>query len=110
MLMITDRAKRQFEEMLQRERNNETRVRFGVKGGLCNGLSYTLGFDAHVMEDDYTETIDTIPFTIKKTQVDLLQGSTIDFKQDMMGGGFSIYNPQSEKDCCCSSKEEEEVY
>lgn len=107
MLLITDRAKRQFEEMLQRERDNATRVRFGVKGGLCNGLSYTLGFDTHVMEDDHTEMIDAIPFTIKKAQVDLLRGATIDFRQDMMGGGFSIYNPQAEKDCCCSSKEEE---
>ncbi|GEM05485.1 hypothetical protein HMI01_24730 [Halolactibacillus miurensis] len=110
MLLITDRAKRQFEEMLQRERDNQTRVRFGVKDGLCNGLSYTLGFDTRTTDNDHIETINSIPFIIKKSDVALLRGATIDFEQDMMGGGFSIYNPQAEKECCCSSKEEEEVY
>lgn len=110
MLLITDQAKRQFRELLDRERKANTRVRFGVKDGLCNGLSYTLGFDAHTTNEDYTETIDSIPFIIKKSDMKLLTGTTIDFKQDMMGGRFNIYNPKAENDCCCSSKEEEEVY
>lgn len=107
MLLITDRAKRQLKEMLQREKNNNIRVRFGVKGGLCNGLSYTLGFDKQMYKEDHLELIDSIPFTINKNDLELLKYATIDFKQDMVGGGFHIYNPLAEKEHCCGSKEEE---
>ncbi len=48
VLNITDNAKLQIEEMMKEEDAETVRLRFGVKGGGCSGLSYSLGFDYDV--------------------------------------------------------------
>lgn len=104
VLQITEQAKEQILEMLQSEKNDQLRLRFGVKSGDCNGFSYSLGFDQNLDEQlDYTDKINDIPITIKKEDIDMIEGTTIDFKQNMMGGGFTIDNPNADIPCDCSS-------
>ncbi|WP_017472337.1 HesB/IscA family protein [Amphibacillus jilinensis] len=104
VLNITDQARIQIEEMLKQEDNEQVRLRFGVKGGGCSGLSYSLGFDEQVDEQtDIADHINQIPVTIKKEDIPIINGTTIDFKQNMMGGGFTIDNPNAIVSCGCGS-------
>jgi len=106
VLIITDQAKLQIEDMLFQETNKKLRLRFGVKGSVCNGLSYTLGFDQLIGKDDYTDTVNGIPITVKQPDLALLHGTTIDFIQNMMGGEFAINNPNAIAACECSETSE----
>lgn len=103
VITLTEQATHQIKEMLQDEPEN-TFLRFGVQGGGCSGLSYSLGFDDTIHEDlDMTSEINGIPVVIKKEDVPILENTTIDFKQNMMGGGFTINNPNAIFSCGCGA-------
>src|SRR5690625_7446954 len=103
IVTITDDARRQIKEMMEEESEN-ARLRFGIKGGGCSGLSYSLGFDYDINDElDMLEEINGIPVVIYKQDIPIIEGTTIDFKQNMMGGGFSIDNPNAIVSCGCGS-------
>ncbi|MGY0693243.1 HesB/IscA family protein [Virgibacillus sp. FSP13] len=103
VITFTDKAVEQVKEMMKDEEEN-VRLRFGIKGGGCSGLSYALGFDYDINEElDMVDEIDGIPVTIFKQDIPIIEGTTIDFKQNMMGGGFSIDNPNAIVSCGCGS-------
>lgn len=103
MITITDDARRQIKEMMEEESEN-ARLRFGVKGGGCSGLSYSLGFDYDMNEElDELGEINEIPVVMFRQDIPILENTVIDFKQNMMGGGFSIENPNAMISCGCGS-------
>lgn len=103
VIKITDNARRQIKEMMKNEEEN-ARLRFGIKGGGCSGLSYSLGFDYEVNEElDMVDTINEIPVVIFKQDVPIIENTVIDFKQNMMGGGFTIDNPNAIVSCGCGT-------
>ncbi|MBY7143973.1 iron-sulfur cluster assembly accessory protein [Virgibacillus sp. NKC19-3] len=102
-ISITDSAGEQIKEMMKDEADN-VRLRFGVKGGGCSGLSYALGFESEINEElDKVEEINGIPVVMNNQDIPIIEGTTIDFKQNMMGGGFSIDNPNAIVSCGCGS-------
>jgi len=102
-IQITDDARKQIKEMMKEE-SSEAMLRFGVKGGGCSGLSYALGFDEEVNEElEFVEEVNEIPVIITKQDVPIIENTVIDFKQNMMGGGFSINNPNAMISCGCGS-------
>src|SRR5690625_2682541 len=89
--------------MMEEEPEN-TKLRFGVKGGGCSGLSYALGFEVDINEElDIVAEINSIPVVINKTDLPIIENSEIDFKQNLMGGGFSIKNTNAIFSCGCGS-------
>ena len=104
ILNITDNARFQIQEMMKEADQENIRLRFGVKGGGCSGLSYSIGFDQEVNEElDLVEESNGIPVTITKFDIPVIEGTTIDYKQNMMGGGFTIDNPNAIISCGCGT-------
>ncbi|MFD1039472.1 HesB/IscA family protein [Virgibacillus byunsanensis] len=102
-ISITDQAADQINEMMQDETEG-VRLRFGIKGGGCSGLSYSLGFEYDINEElDKKYELNGIPVVIFSQDIPIIEGTTIDFKQNMMGGGFSIDNPNAMVSCGCGS-------
>jgi len=103
VITITEDAKKQIKEMMKEEDAN-VHLRFGVKGGGCSGLSYSLGFEYDINDElDMVEEINDIPVVIFKQDIPIIENTVIDFKQNMMGGGFSIDNPNAMISCGCGS-------
>ncbi|MFU0788509.1 HesB/IscA family protein [Virgibacillus proomii] len=102
-ITITDHARQQIQDMMKEE-SDGVYLRFGVKGGGCSGLSYSLGFEYEINEElDTVEEINGIPVVLNNQDIPIIKGTTIDFKQNMMGGGFSIDNPNAIISCGCGS-------
>src|SRR5699024_2762244 len=102
-ITLTDSASHQIKEMMKDEEEN-VRLRFGIKGGGCSGLSYSLVFDYDINDEiDMLEEINSITVVIYKQDITIIEATTIDFKQNMMGGGFSIDNPNAIVSCGCGS-------
>ncbi len=103
MFSITDSARQQIKDMLEAESEN-SRLRFGIKGGGCSGLSYALGFDDEVNEDlDMIDEINEIEVVVAREDLGIIENTEIDFKENMMGGGFTINNPNAVMSCGCGS-------
>ena len=68
-----------------------------VQGGGCSGFKYNFSFDKKTNNDDvvFNRVI------IDKTSLDIISGSVIDFKEEMIGESFVITNPKATSSCGC---------
>ena len=71
--------------------------RITVQGGGCSGFKYNFGFDSKSNDDDvvFGKTI------IDKSSLDIISGSVVDFKKEMIGESFVIDNPKATASCGC---------
>lgn len=88
---------------MQEENDASLKLRVGVIGGGCSGLSYNMGFDKEVQEDDTELDISGLQVVIDKDSAPLLRDVVIDYKENMLGGGFTIDNPNAIATCGCGS-------
>ncbi|MFC7372364.1 HesB/IscA family protein [Fictibacillus iocasae] len=103
IIEITAEAAGRIKEMLAAEDDPNQFLRVAVKGGGCTGLSYGMGFDSSKADQDIEEEINGITVVVDHESAKVLKGTVIDFKQNMMGGGFTIDNPNAIASCGCGS-------
>ncbi|MGL4818781.1 MAG: HesB/IscA family protein [Bacilli bacterium] len=101
VLVVSESASFQVKDMMKEDGRENLYVRFAVHGGGCSGLSYGLGFDTEAKETDEIFTFHGVPFVIAKEDLGMVQGVQIDYKQSMLGGGFTIHNPNAIATCGC---------
>lgn len=93
---FTERAKNQIKKITD-DRSNKKFFRISVKGGGCSGFKYSFTFDEQTSEKD----IFFGKAVIDKVSLDIIKGSTIDFKVEMIGESFVIINPNATASCGC---------
>ncbi|MED4130456.1 iron-sulfur cluster assembly accessory protein [Shouchella miscanthi] len=103
MITLTDAAAAQILSMQKEEGDESLKLRIGVQGGGCSGLSYGMGFDDEKTEDDTAFQVNGIDVIVDQESEPIIKGLVIDYKQNMMGGGFTIDNPNAIANCGCGS-------
>lgn len=78
------------------------KLRVGVKGGGCSGLSYVLGFDQQTEEDETFE-YEGVPCIMNKSHQLYLFGMEIDWQGGLNSRGFTFTNPNASKTCGCGT-------
>jgi len=90
---------------LKAKRGDEALVlRMGVKSGGCSGLSYVLDFEdaAGVKSDDAVmELQDGLKLVCDPKSLLYLFGMQLDYSDELIGGGFQFFNPNSKESCGC---------
>lgn len=102
MVNITDSAKNKISDLLIGE-SPDQKLRVFVQGGGCSGFSYGFTFDEEINEDDFEFTADSVTVVVDAMSIQYLQGSTIDYKEEIMGSQFVISNPNAQSTCGCGS-------
>jgi iron-sulfur cluster insertion protein len=94
-LDFTREAKEQISKITLGEEKKFFRIT--VQGGGCSGFKYNFGFDKKKNEDDiiFNNAI------IDKSSLDIISGSIVDFKKEMIGESFVITNPKATSSCGC---------
>ena len=77
-------------------------LRVGVKGGGCSGLSYVLGFDERLADDELFE-FEGIPVIMNPGHQMYLFGMQIDWQNGLNARGFTFNNPNAAKTCGCGT-------
>lgn len=103
MITLTESASRKVKEMLQAENNPAMFLRVGVRAGGCSGFTYGMGWDQELKEGDQTFEQNDVRIVVDKESYQYINGTEIDYKESMMGGGFSIHNPNAVASCGCGS-------
>ena len=93
---FTDRAKEQIEKIISEDQLKKF-FRISVKGGGCSGFKYDFSFDNKVDNKD----IIFGKAVVDKDSLDIISGSTVDFKKEMIGESFVINNPKASSSCGC---------
>ncbi len=93
---FTNSALEHIEKILSENISNKY-FRIAVKGGGCSGFKYNFSFENKIDKDDiiFKKTL------IDKNSLDLINGSTIDYKKEMIGSSFVINNPKTSSSCGC---------
>mgnify|MGYP006093086333 CR=1 FL=1 len=93
---FTDRAKKQIDKVISEDKIKKF-FRISVKGGGCSGFKYNFSFDEKIDNEDiiFDNSV------IDKTSLDIITGSIIDFKQELIGESFVINNPKASSSCGC---------
>lgn len=115
-VIVTETAARAIRDIIREQKLDPEaiRLRVGVKGGGCSGFSYLLDLTEkqrdtdEVWEQTHTfETPDAEEFTLRivcdpKSYL-YLNGTEIDFRDELMGRGFVFNNPNATSTCGCGS-------
>ena len=93
---FTNRAREQIDKIIKQDQLKKF-FRISVKGGGCSGFKYNFSFDSSFNKDDilFNKAV------IDKTSLDIINGSVIDFKVEMIGESFVINNPKASSSCGC---------
>ena len=104
-ITLTETAAHEITKIIgEQELEAETiRLRVGVKGGGCSGFSYILDLTESQKEHDEVFTQHGITIVCDPKSLLYLNGTTIDFKDEIMGRGFVFQNPNATSTCGCGS-------
>ena len=103
MITITESAKTKILDLLAEENNPDLALRTFVQGGGCSGMSYGFTFDEITNEDDFEVPLEKFKVLVDSASMQYLQGSSIDYKEDIQGSQFVISNPNAQSTCGCGS-------
>ncbi|MDO8186144.1 iron-sulfur cluster assembly accessory protein [Conexibacter sp. JD483] len=114
MITLTDKGAEKVHEFLDSQRSeiDTAGLRVGVRGGGCSGFQYALAFDQQ-RDGDIVFEDRGIRLLVDKPSLPYVQGSVIDYVDELQGAGFKVDNPNVIAACGCGSSfrvaEEEEV-
>ena len=77
-------------------------LRLSVDGGGCAGFSYKFEL-GEVEDDDATATTDGVTLVVDPVSLDLIDGSQVDYVEDLGGASFKVTNPNAASGCGCGS-------
>lgn len=102
---LTENAAREVRNIMQQQELDaaKMRLRVGVKGGGCSGFSYLLDLTEQERETDEKFERHGITVVCDPKSYLYLSGTTIDFKNEIMGRGFVFNNPNATSSCGCGS-------
>jgi iron-sulfur cluster assembly protein len=78
-------------------------VRLSVSPGGCADFYYSLEFGDRVLGEEHLYNCEGVEVVIDPHSLQYLQGTTIDYSEDLMGGGFRFHNPNATQSCDCGN-------
>lgn len=104
-ITLTETAAREISSIIKQQEldSAKIRLRVGVKGGGCSGFSYILDLTENSKESDEAFEQHGVQIICDPKSYLYLNGTTIDFKDEIMGRGFVFQNPNATTTCGCGS-------
>lgn len=102
-ITLTDGAAVKVAELLEKEGEEGLALRVAVRPGGCSGYSYEMFFDTEVADDDIARDFGAVKVIVDPASAELLNGSTLDYRDGLQGAGFHISNPNAQRTCGCGS-------
>ena len=100
LVRVTSVAAKKISELILRE-NQGKYLRIKITGGGCNGLSYKMKFVEDGKSGDIlVKSEGTSVFVDSKTAL-YLRGTTLDYSNKLVAGGFKFSNPNAKASCSC---------
>lgn len=85
------------------DESEKNALRVSVEGGGCSGFSYKFDLDAGPQDGDLVIEKDGATLLIDSMSLVYMNGSEIDFVDDLMGQSFHIRNPNAVASCGCGT-------
>jgi iron-sulfur cluster assembly protein len=100
LVRVTPNAATKINELKQRE-NQGNFLRIRITGGGCNGLSYKMKFVEDGKEGDILVSSAGVQVLVDSKTTLYLRGTTLDYSDKLVAGGFKFSNPNAKASCSC---------
>lgn len=101
LLSISEDAVKQLKSFLDEQGTPDHALRVFVAPGGCSGLQYGMTIEETEDEGDEVIATDGVKIIVDNFSAMYLGGATVDFVNSLMGGGFTIHNPNAVAGCAC---------
>ncbi|PMB19546.1 HesB/IscA family protein [Fischerella thermalis] len=103
MIYLSPAAASEIKRLKSKQQQSNLLFRLAVKLGGCSGRYYEMCFDEIASSGDRTFECEGIQVVIDAESFNYVDGLTIDYSEDLMGGAFRFYNPQANASCGCGN-------
>ncbi|MCA1907649.1 MAG: iron-sulfur cluster insertion protein ErpA [Magnetospirillum sp.] len=102
-VILTESAAQRVQTLISMEGKPNLMLRLGVSGGGCSGFQYNIELDDKTNEDDVVSEQHGVKLVVDQTSLEILDGTQVDFVEDLMGASFQFKNPQATSTCGCGT-------
>jgi len=103
ILTITDKAAEKARTILSERGVENGALRVFVVSGGCSGYQYGMAIARGREDDDLAIEINGVTLLVDPESAPLLEGAEVDYVDDLMKSGFTIFNPNASRSCACGS-------
>lgn len=100
LIKLTESALKKAANLLARE-SSKNYLRVKITGGGCSGLSYDLKLVEAIEPFDLIVVCNSLQVLVDSKSALYLKGTTLDYSNKMIGGGFKFVNPNAKTSCSC---------
>ena len=100
-ISITETAAKRVEVLMAGEGANNLMLRVAVSAGGCSGFEYCFDLDKTQKDDDKVFETNGIKVVIDEMSLELLDGSEVDYVDDLAGASFRLKIPNATASCGC---------
>ena len=102
VIAVTDGAAGKIRQLAAKEGRADPILRVRVVAGGCSGFSYELSFaDAPAEDDHVVAAADGVRVLVDPRSAPIVEGSTLEFNDALLGGGLKMLNPRAKHECAC---------
>lgn len=102
-LIFTEAAAKKVRELILAENNPELNLRVYITGGGCSGFQYGFTFDESLEEGDISISRNGVNLVVDPLSYQYLEGSEVDYTENLQGARFVIRNPNATTTCGCGA-------
>ena len=103
IVTVTEKAAEKAKAILSERGIEGGALRVFVVGGGCSGYQYGMAIARAKEEGDLAIEAEGVTILIDEESAPLLQGAEVDYVEDLMKSGFTIFNPNATKTCACGT-------
>lgn len=103
MIQLTENAQKEVRRLLADHNKPDAFLRAAVKAGGCSGFNYDAHFDDKITEHDRVFDNNGLKVVSDIKSLLYLDGMTIDYSGELVGGGFRFLNPKATGTCGCGT-------
>lgn len=101
-ITISERAAKRISQIIAKEGDGKV-LRISVSGGGCSGFQYGFDLEEAHNNDDLVFEKDGIKVIVDTVSIQYMDGSEVDFVDDLIGASFQIKNPNATASCGCGT-------
>jgi iron-sulfur cluster assembly protein len=103
IVTVTEKAAEKAKAILAERGVENGALRVFVVSGGCSGYSYGMAIARNREDDDIEIEHSGITLLVDAESAPLLEGAEVDYVDDLMKSGFTIFNPNASHSCACGS-------
>ncbi|NEO72546.1 iron-sulfur cluster assembly accessory protein [Moorena sp. SIO3H5] len=103
MIKLSKAAASEIRRVQSKRQKPEAKLRLGVSQGGCADFYYTIDFEQVINSEDQVYDCDGISVIVDPESLKTINGLTLDYSEDLMGGGFRFHNPNASESCGCGN-------